>query len=96
MRAKFKLMKVVDPHSHMPKEIKNALFESMRGRANGTTIHWRVGEQTDESDFEEVDDEDPLEDDADWIKTCRAAIKVDAWLMENFEKGEDILVLYWW
>jgi hypothetical protein len=89
----FDTVKVVDPHSNMPKDIKEKFFDGMRAYSdmmNNDSFHWwTVGEYQYVTD--EMDD-DELETPGD-----RDLKLVDDWMLDNgFKKKERVLVLYWW
>lgn len=79
--ASFDLRKVVDPHKHMPDNIKDTFFEATRSweKSNDSYVDWTVGFYS-ESDYE----------DDNLLKT------VDNWAIEHFSKGEEIIILHWW
>ncbi len=84
----YDLVKVVDPHSHMPKNVKDAFFDVYRGDcglSNDSHVNWTVG-----GEFDDFDDEE--------VEICNKHRKtVDDWLLANgFVNGEDIMILYWW
>ena len=89
MSEVFDLLKVVDPHQHMPGEICDALFEGYRGeRPNGSFIRWYVGQEG-----AALDDDN---DDSEYPFSHNQLVKVDQWLLQNFQRNEEILILYWW
>lgn len=65
----YELMKVVDPHHHMPKGVREHLFDGMRARDdalnNDTFIRWTVGSEKDEYDASEEQDEEEYVSDPD-------------------------------
>lgn len=67
MKEYYELKKVVDPHQHMPKNIRGYLLDGMRYRElnNDSFIHWTVGEYKDEHDAEQEEDEEEYESDPD-------------------------------
>ena len=84
-------VKIFDPHRNgVPGDIKRSLLDGMQERydcpSNDTFHWWTVGEHQ-----EIPEDEDDLEPGEEDLK------KVDDWFLENgLEKGERLLVLYWW
>lgn len=76
----FELRKVVNPHAHMPEEIKKAFFDGTRDweKGNDSYVDWTVGSW----DSDHPDDV--------LLKV------VDTWALENFEKDESIIILHWW
>lgn len=76
----FELRKVIDPHKHMPKEIKDAFFDAVGewDLSNESYVDWKVGGWSgDESNLD-------------------SQITVDKWLLEHFEEGERVIILHWW
>lgn len=112
MKEYYELKKVVDPHRHMPKNIRSALLEGMQVRElnNDTFINWTVGEYKAEADADEEEEDEPedLEEEEeleydddypsedDYDESTRLLSIVDTWLLKHFKEGEEIIVLYWW
>lgn len=76
----FDLRKVIDPSHHMPIEVQEAHHEIM--------VRWDKG--NDSFHFWSVGscDYDEEEDPDYYI--------LDKWTRENFEKGEELIILNWW
>lgn len=90
MKPVFSLVKVIDPHSHMPKEIKDALFDAYRGElSNGSYEHWTVGDHENE-DVPDIDDDD------EYSQAYKSFAIIDEWMLKHFVKGEIVMILYWW
>lgn len=72
--------KVVDPHTNMPEEVKEAFFNVGRewDLSNNSFTFWAVGKY----DYSHQEDAD--------------AKIVDDWVKENFLNEEEIVILYWW
>lgn len=83
MKEIFTLEKVIDPHKHMPEEIKDAFFKGHEfwDLGNNSYMPWIVGSIKNPSeDFPE-----------DLFRK-----QVDDWLLEHLTAGERVLILYWW
>jgi hypothetical protein len=69
MKEYYSLMKVVDPHHHMSKGIRDHLFDGMRLRDdslnNDSFIRWTVGSEKDEYDASEEKNDEEYESDPD-------------------------------
>lgn len=69
MKEYYDLMKVVDPHQHMPKGIRAHLFDGLRYQElnNDTFVQWTVGDHLAEyeASLEEEEDLDSEESDPD-------------------------------
>jgi len=74
----FDLLKVIDPHKHMPDEVKESFFAAQKNNDNnnGSYVDRYIGRW-------KYEDGDP-----DKI--------VEEWLLANFERGERVIILYWW
>lgn len=86
MKTIFDLRKVIDPHKHMPNEIKNSFLKlcySMEYN-NNSFYEWKVG-----SFDKPIDSID--EDDIDVF-----GYQVDTWMLQHFKKNEKIIILHWW
>lgn len=93
MSSIFDLRKVINPHKHMPKDIKDAFFKVFEDQdynnahIRDSFINWKINE----SEYEDIGNDDGSEDDR--ILTIK---KVNDWLLENgIEKTETVLILYW-
>ena len=67
MKEHFELMKVVDPHRHLPKKLRSDLLEGLRHQElnNDSFVRWTVCDYKNEYEFsldEEEPDEDEFED----------------------------------
>jgi hypothetical protein len=84
----FKLTKVMDPHQHMPEDIKDAFFEAHKDYVHGNNsyVTHSVGEYV--GSLKEGDENDP------YYNSSMSTF--DKWMMENFELNESIMILYWW
>jgi hypothetical protein len=84
----FEMRKVVDPHKHFPKDITTVFFEAFReyGRGNDSYITYSVGEY--------ISSLKPGDEDDEYYNPDMAVF--DKWMLEHFEKGEDLLILHWW
>jgi hypothetical protein len=76
----FELRKVVDPHQHMPEEVQEAHHEMM--------CKWDHG--NDSFHFWTVGEFDYAKEDDTYLSTLAK------WFNDNFEKGEELIVLSWW
>ena len=89
----FNMVKVVDPHKNMPRDIASALLEGYQQNDdmmhNDSFLWWTVGNYqyvTEDLDSDELDGPGDRE-----LKL------VDDWMLENgFKKDEEVLILYWW
>jgi hypothetical protein len=93
----FDTVKVIDPHKNMPGDIKRCLLDGIQERdgdmsSNDSFYWWTVGDYQSVLDSDHEDyDEDSAEPGEQDLK------KVDDWMLESgLEKGERVLVLYWW
>lgn len=88
MKQLFDLKKVMDPHKHMPEDIKDAFFEAYSDRVHGNDSYVKhtVGEYV--TSLKEGDELDP------YYNSSMATF--DKWTMENLEMNESIIILYWW
>jgi hypothetical protein len=87
----FEMQKVVNPHEHMPDNIKEALFEIGRDweLSNGSYIEWDVGDEQNQEEL--LDDSGDLATVDQYLKT------IDDWMLANgFKDGENAIILYWW
>jgi hypothetical protein len=85
------LEKVIDPHSTMPEDVKNAFFELLRDHDyhNGSYHYWNVC-----GDIKEYTDDS---DDDDTSSSVAMYKLVDDWLLANgLKENETVMICYWW
>lgn len=106
----YELKKVVDPHTHMTREVAGAFLECCRLMEIGqdSYVNWEVGNMYDpgydeeSEEYEEEHEEDECEDLEGYEEeednyTGSNWEKVDNWFLKNgWKKGDTVFTLCWW
>ena len=87
-------MKVVDSYYNMPDDIYDLFLEEYCSPelGNKSFIKYTVGTYQEEPSKHDYSDFSK----GKLSKRFLNLKKIDDWAMQNFEKNEEILILYWW